>query len=262
MVEVRHHRASDGVNLAYRSVGDGPAVVLLHGFLVDGDLNWLQSGVVDRIVGCGYRAIVPDARGHGASDKPHATQAYSTDRLVRDVIELVTEIEVDAFDLVGYSMGADTAARLAAVTGQVRSLVLGGVGGNLGDPPSLDRRSVATAIRAGVDGTAGQHELAELAGLLDADRHAAAALFEGVGFLTEPRYEDTHCPVLVIAGDHDTMAGGAPADLASRYRRSRSASIPDQDHLGAVFDPRFATLIVDFLADRSTSNGSDGAEYI
>lgn len=59
----------DGTELAYTDAGRGPTVVLLHGFLVDGDLNWWQTGVAEAMVECGYRVVVPDARGHGQSPR-------------------------------------------------------------------------------------------------------------------------------------------------------------------------------------------------
>src|ERR1017187_6356047 len=48
-----------------RTTGSGRGVVLLHGFLVDGDPYWRQGGIARSLSSTGYRVITPDARGHG-----------------------------------------------------------------------------------------------------------------------------------------------------------------------------------------------------
>lgn len=242
--------ASDGVRLSYRVRGSGDPLVLIHGFLVDSDLNWIQSGVAEHLAEAGHRVVLPDARGHGRSDKPHHPGAYRVERLVSDVTELLDELQIDRSALVGYSMGADTAARVAAsAPARVERLVLGGVGGDLADPVSLDRSAVARELRdgRGGDGDLGA-SLASLARALGADVDAVAALFEGIGPLASPDYNAVAVPVLVITGTEDEMAGGDPAALATRFSRGTVRVLSGQDHLGAVFDPAFAKEIALFLA--------------
>jgi len=71
------------VSLAYREVGEGRPLVLLHGLLGDGTL-WLRRGHAETIAARGYRVIMPDFRGHGSSAKPHDAAAYPSDVLTDD----------------------------------------------------------------------------------------------------------------------------------------------------------------------------------
>src|SRR5262249_57481466 len=74
-------RSFDGTHIAYTARGAGPTVLLLHGFGADHELNWGRSGVIDALVDSGRRVIATDARGHGASDKPHDPDPHSGDPL-------------------------------------------------------------------------------------------------------------------------------------------------------------------------------------
>src|SRR3989440_11465834 len=104
----------DGTRLAYEDDGAGALVLLLHGFAGDHIVNWVRPGVVDALVAAGYRVVAPDARGHGASDKPHDPAAYEGDAMTRDARLVLDASGADAAFVVGYSMGAMVGARLAA----------------------------------------------------------------------------------------------------------------------------------------------------
>ena len=103
----------DGVGLAYTVVGSGPDVLLLHGFAADAHGNWIGPGIRDAIVATGRRVVAYDARGHGASDKPHDVAAYENDAMRRDAQALLDFLHIERVDVVGYSMGAIVSSRLA-----------------------------------------------------------------------------------------------------------------------------------------------------
>src|SRR4051812_19077824 len=96
----------DGVEIAYSIVGAGPDVLLLHGFASDAQGNWIGPGIRDAIVAAGRRVIAYDARGHGASGKPHDPAAYENGAMHHDAQVLLDHVGVEHVDLVGYSMGA------------------------------------------------------------------------------------------------------------------------------------------------------------
>ena len=92
----------------YRTGGEKPALILLHGFSESG-LSWSR---VAKALEADYDLILPDARGHGLSSGPET--GYSQDLLVRDVVELIQALDVQPVALLGHSNGALTAAHIAA----------------------------------------------------------------------------------------------------------------------------------------------------
>src|SRR4051794_31315078 len=94
--------ASSGFDLHYLDEGNGPALVLLHGWGASG-AQWQQTGWTTRLNG--RRLLMPDVRGHGQSARPHAEDAYAMEALAGDVIALLDEERLDQADLFGYSMG-------------------------------------------------------------------------------------------------------------------------------------------------------------
>src|ERR1700749_4325790 len=78
-VPVQYFAGRDGAKLAYREVGQGRPVVLIHGYFSNAVTNWIRYGHAATIAGRGFRVVMPDLRGHGDSDKPHAPAAYPPD---------------------------------------------------------------------------------------------------------------------------------------------------------------------------------------
>lgn len=115
----------------YRTGGEKPPVVLLHGF-TDSGLCWTR---VARALEATYDVIMPDARGHGFSDGPGAN--FEPDQRNDDVAGLISELHLGKPALLGHSMGAGMASRVAAEHPELVSCVI------LEDPgwrdPSPDR---------------------------------------------------------------------------------------------------------------------------
>jgi pimeloyl-ACP methyl ester carboxylesterase len=97
---------SDGVTIHYEVSGEGPAVVLLHGFPDTGDC-WRHQ--VPALTSAGYRVIVPDLRGYGRSDKPEDKDAYNIVYLVGDVVSVLDHAGAERAHVVGHDWGAGVA---------------------------------------------------------------------------------------------------------------------------------------------------------
>jgi pimeloyl-ACP methyl ester carboxylesterase len=113
----------DGVSLAYEREGDGPAVVLLHGWPGD-RADWRA---VRPLLGDGLQLIVPDLRGFGDSDRPRGDPAelYAAPAQARSVTGLLDELGIAAAVIAGYDVGSRVAQRVASdAPDRVRSLVL------------------------------------------------------------------------------------------------------------------------------------------
>ncbi len=241
----------DGLDLAYLDVGEGAPVILLHGFAADHVSNWVATGVVDDLVDAGRRVLAPDARGHGASAKPHDPDAYANDAMARDVQSLMDHVALDQVDVVGYSMGAIVAGRLAPRDARVRSLVLGGVGGEWGgEQRPLDTVPIAEALEI-EDPNDIDHPLAaafrRFADSTGADRFALAANSRSRQGETT-NVKAIAVPTLVLVGDADNLAGPSEA-LAQRIPGATFRTLRG-NHLSAVRDPEFSRSIVAFVNSR------------
>jgi pimeloyl-ACP methyl ester carboxylesterase len=101
----------DGVGIEYEVTGQGPPVLLLHGFPDSGRL-WRHQ--VPALAAAGFQIVVPDLRGYGRSDKPEAVEAYSMGLLARDVLAILAEQKISTTHLVGHDWGAALAWALAS----------------------------------------------------------------------------------------------------------------------------------------------------
>jgi pimeloyl-ACP methyl ester carboxylesterase len=81
---------NDGVRIHYQIEGDGPPLVILHGFS-DSMETWYELGYVNAL-NKSHQLILVDARGHGASDKPHDTAAYAKELMAADFVAELREL--------------------------------------------------------------------------------------------------------------------------------------------------------------------------
>ena len=113
------------VRIYYEVEGDGPPLVLLHGSACS-HLEWREMGYTD-VLRRDYQLILIDARGHGASDKPHDPAAYALPLRVADVLAVLDSLTIRQAHYVGYSMGGWIGFGLAKYAPErLCSLILGG----------------------------------------------------------------------------------------------------------------------------------------
>ena len=91
------------IDLAVYEQGDGPAVILVHGFP---ELAFSWRHQLPALAGTGYRAIAPDMRGYGGSDKPPAVADYTIQKLVGDLTGLMDTLSIPRAVIVGHDWGA------------------------------------------------------------------------------------------------------------------------------------------------------------
>jgi 3-oxoadipate enol-lactonase len=111
----------DGVALEVTDTGSGPGLLLVHGF---GGAKEDFADHVDALA-ARHRVVTFDHRGHGASDKPADAAAYSLDRMAADVLAVADGLGIDAFRLLGHSMGGMVSRRVVlAEPERIDALVL------------------------------------------------------------------------------------------------------------------------------------------
>jgi pimeloyl-ACP methyl ester carboxylesterase len=103
---------NDGVAIHYETHGAGRPVVLLHGFPDSGRL-WRHQ--VPALVEGGFRVIVPDLRGYGASDQPEGVEQYNMLLLATDVGAVLEAEKIPRAHVVGHDWGAALAWSVAAI---------------------------------------------------------------------------------------------------------------------------------------------------
>ncbi len=246
----------DGIEIAYYewgAAGTLPPVLLHHGFISNATVNWVTPGVVAALSDAGRQVIALDARGHGASGKPHDPSVYGEDKMARDLRQLVDVVGAAQVDLVGYSMGALVALLAASQDARIHRLVVGGIGAGVVDLGGMEsRRTRMTAVVAALlaeDPNTITEPVAKsfraFADRVGGDREALAAQAASAQVRPIPLDQIT-APTLVLAGDSDPFAA-QPEVLAAAIPTARVLILPG-DRLSVVRNRRFAPAIVEFLS--------------
>jgi epoxide hydrolase 4 len=96
----------DGVRLHYVEAGEGPLLVLLHGF-PEFWFSWRFQ--IPALAAAGFRVVAPDMRGYNLSSHPRGVAPYDTDMLAADIRDLILERGATSAGVVGHDWGAAVA---------------------------------------------------------------------------------------------------------------------------------------------------------
>ncbi len=239
--------------IAYLDQGEGDAIVLVHGFASNKEVNWVNPSWLTTLERAGRRVIALDNRGHGASVKLYDPALYKTELMAGDVLALLDHLRIERADIMGYSMGARIAAFLAlGHPGRVRSMIMGGLGLKLvegvGLPELIAHALEAPSIDDVVDPQGRMFRI--FADQTRSDRTALAACIRGTRQTLDPNdVGRIVVPVLIAVGTKDAVAGSASA-LAALFPHASALDIPNRDHMLAVGDKVFKAAVLEFLATR------------
>jgi pimeloyl-ACP methyl ester carboxylesterase len=242
---------SDGIRLHYELHGpeSGTPILAVHGFASDYRLNWVGTRWQDSLTNAGFRVIGLDCRGHGHSDKPHAPPAYGTEIMAADVIRLLDDLDIPAAAYLGYSMGARIGLQVALDhPARITRAVLGGIG----TAGAINRSdAIARAFLAGdpTDDPVAQTFYRFASARPTNDLRALAACIQGLKPVADPaRLARITTPILVVVGDRDDIAHGAP-ELIELIPTAHLVTIAGRDHMSAVVAREFKQAALEFLTD-------------
>ena len=248
MIKSYAFTASDGIEIAWQEMGEGRALILIHGYFSDADTNWIKFGHAALLADAGFRVIMPDLRAHGKSDKPHDAAHYPRDILVDDQFALIAHLGLTDFDIGGYSLGGRTVARMLARGCKPRRAIISGMGlqgltatgtrkahfrhilTNLGTHSKGSPEWMAEAFLK----TSGGDPVA-LNLLLDSFVDTAVSDIAGFDL-----------PVAVICGEDDADNGSAQ-DLAELLPHGKLHVVPG-NHMSAVVNSDLGQAILDALS--------------
>ena len=117
-----HTIKTDGLSQQVLEAGEGPLVLLIHGFPELG-VSWRAQ--VQVLADAGYRAVAPDMRGYGGTDKPTDAAAYGVMNLVGDMVDLVRALGEKTCVVVGHDWGAPVAWHCALLRPDIFKAVAG-----------------------------------------------------------------------------------------------------------------------------------------
>jgi pimeloyl-ACP methyl ester carboxylesterase len=190
----------NGITMAYRDIGSGPALILLHGFSGTGT-NW-DPFLED--LSTKSRLIVPDLRGHGRTLNPSGQ--FTHQELAQDVFSLLDQLGIDSFSAIGTSMGAMTLLHAATLQRErINAMVL--VGGSSYLPESarvIYRRSSPDSIpperlkRMASRHSGGEEQALQLMRQFYSYRDS----YDDVNF-TKPYLSSIKTSTLIVQGDRD-----------------------------------------------------------
>lgn len=268
------------VRLHYVEAGEGPLVVLLHGF-PDFWYGWRHQ--IPALVRAGFRVVAPDLRGYNLSSRPEAVEAYALRRLAADVRELVADRGESEASIAGHDWGGVVAWATAAWHPEtVRSLAIL----NVPHPrrmyeglrtlaqlrrswyivffqlPGLPERRLAAAgyrdLRRAIelDAPPGALEPGDVERYLEAWRRPGALgamvnYYRAAGRALGGRLPPIAAPTLVIWGERDRYLG---AELAEPHQRDvpglrAVVRLPDTSHWVMRDEPeRVSTLLAEFFS--------------
>jgi len=258
------------LNISVSDAGNGPPVVLLHGFAC-GKRMWLHQ---IRALKPRFRVITYDQRGHGLTDAPSAAQRFSASLLARDLVGVLDALNIERAAIVGFSLGGGPALALAASKPErVSRLVLADVGAGADDPIKLEsmaRRWGDLIGRGAVDELVCEmlrSELFKIYARRNSRRrnHMAALIratpIDGLRFtLSEVlarrkslfrltgTLKSIRVPTLVMVGQHDYVCSKAARLAAQTIPNATLKIIDNSGHMSPLEQPAaFNAALLDFL---------------
>jgi len=242
----------DGVNIYYEDHGSGPPVLLSHGYSAT---SRMWAGQVEAFKDR-YRVITWDMRGHGQSDSPADTGAYSEAATCDDMAAILSHLGIESAVIGGLSLGGymSLAFHLAHPK-MTRALMLFDTGPGYKNPVAREGWNETARKRAEVFEAKGLDALGSGAEVRIAQHSSAQGLANAArGMLAQfdsrvmESLADIKVPTLVLVGENDTPFLGGTEYMANKIQGSTRAMIANAGHASNIDQPAaFNEAVESFL---------------
>ncbi len=273
----------EDARLHYVEAGEGPLVVLLHGFP---EFWFAWRAQIPALAAAGFRVVAPDMRGYNRSSRPASVAAYDVDRLARDIRDLIHERGAESAFLAAHDWGAavgwgtamkhpEVVERLAILNGPHPRRLLHGLRRPRQLlkswymfyfqlpwlPERLERASGWRSFRYGFehDARPGAFTPKDIAAYVEAWSQPGTARaminYYRAAFRQTPRRAEARitpvvAPALVVWGEHDRYVGSwlAEPERADVPNLERVVHLPGASHWVQHDEPeRVSELLVEFF---------------
>ncbi|GIW16493.1 MAG: alpha/beta hydrolase [Tepidiforma sp.] len=243
----------DGVRIFYEAAGEGPPVLLSHGYSAT---SRMWRGQVEALAPR-YRIITWDMRGHGQSDSPDDPALYSEAATVGDMAAILDALGIDTAVIGGLSLGGYMSLAFhLAHPGRVRALMLFDTGPGYRNPAGREAWNRTAEARAVAFETRGLDALGSGAEVRIAQHRSAKGLaLAARGMLAQfdsrviESLEGIRVPTLVLVGEKDEPFLGATDYMAAKIPGAQKVVIPGAGHAANIDNPAaFNAAVEAFLA--------------
>jgi pimeloyl-ACP methyl ester carboxylesterase len=243
----------DGVRIFYEAAGEGPPVLLSHGYSAT---SRMWRGQVEALAPR-YRIITWDMRGHGQSDSPDDPALYSEAATVGDMAAILDALGIDTAVIGGLSLGGYMSLAFhLAHPGRVRALMLFDTGPGYRNPAGREAWNRTAEARAVAFETRGLDALGSGAEVHIAQHRSAKGLaLAARGMLAQfdsrviESLEGIRVPTLVLVGEKDEPFLGATDYMAAKIPGAQKVVIPGAGHAANIDNPAaFNAAVEAFLA--------------
>jgi pimeloyl-ACP methyl ester carboxylesterase len=243
----------EGVRIHYEVAGDGPAILLTHGYASSARM-WEGQVAAFRDT---HTVITWDMRGHAESDSPDDPAAYSEAHTVADMAAILDACGAERAVIGGLSLGGYMSLAFnVAHPERVRALMLFDTGPGYRNPKGREGWNATAEKRAEAFETRGLEAAGRGAEVrLSVHRSAQGLALAARGMLAQfdsriiESLETIAVPTLVLVGANDEPFLGATDYMAAKIPGARKVVIPDAGHAANIDQPEaFNAAVRDFLA--------------
>jgi pimeloyl-ACP methyl ester carboxylesterase len=246
----------NGITIHYEDSGQGPALLLTHGYAAAGRMWEPQRKPLND---AGYRLVAWDMRGHGVTESPDDPAQYSEALTIADMLGLLDMLGIDRAVVGGLSLGGfmSLAFQLAHPE-RVRALLLCDTGpGYRSDEARAkwNRMAEKSAVNFEEKGLDAVGRSPEVQAAVKYHKSAAGLAHSARGMLAQvdsrviDHLPDIDIPTMIIVGEKDEPYHGASQYMVSKIPGAQLAFIPGAGHAANMDNAEaFNRVVLEFLA--------------